>query len=130
VLCVVDLAISLVNDVCQLIAKEDLLWRDVLAVTSASVEKGYVIFKLGIHVDVVQNFLQLPRTVVQVQEAEFIYITINQKDILGVQVGVDDVLRMQNLKQVNDLNCDFNSLKLGKKSELFRLQIFHQKAQV
>ena len=65
-LAIVNFSISLVNYIGKLVADLDLLWWNVLSISGPRVEKWNIVFVLRTHVDIFQNFLKLPRAVVQI----------------------------------------------------------------
>ena len=65
-LAIVNFSISLVNYIGKLVADLDLLWWNVLSISGPRVEKWNIVFVLRTHVYIFQNFLKLPRAVVQI----------------------------------------------------------------
>ena len=94
----------------------NLLWRYVLSIPCPRVKKWNIVFKISSHVNVFQNFLELPRAMVEVQKAQLFYVSISQEYVWGVQICVHYIFWMQNFEQVDYLNCDFNRLEFGEKS--------------
>ena len=54
----------------------------------------------------------LPRAVIEILEAHLVGLLVHQEDAVGIQVGVHDVFRVEDLDEVDDLDSDVNGFEL------------------
>ena len=59
---------------------------------------------------VLDGGLNIPGTVIQVHKAHLVNFIVNQKDILWIQVRVNDVIIVQDFQQVDNLQANVNDL--------------------
>ena len=113
----VDTAIVCHRDVHQLLAHLDLLGRYIHLRPSPCVELRDVI-GLRIHVFKTDLLFSVRRAVVQIRKLHLVELFVAKEDLAWAEIGVDHVLAVDQLKQVNDLKADVNRLNLSEEGRL------------
>lgn len=99
-----DLSVLVRKNFSQLSSYGQLFWSNKVDVSSPYIIKRKVVIILNPKIHVGKNFLGLPRAVVQVSETESAWVIVLEEYVLGVQISMNDVLRVKELKKVNDFN--------------------------
>jgi len=83
-LSLINFSITWEYNVGKFLAEKDLLGRDELLRPRSYIEETNVVLKVFFDVSVLEGFLCVPRTMVQVEEAHAVYIFLHQEDVLRV----------------------------------------------
>lgn len=89
-----------------------------MLVSGSRVIQRKIVFAITPEMLVLQKILGVPGAVIQVGETHFGGSLIYQENVGRVQIGVNNVLAVQNLSEVNHFDGDIDGLVLRKQGPL------------
>lgn len=119
----IDLSMLQNGDLRQFSSNLNLLRRNVVLISGSDIIERYVVVVSWTKLHVRQDLVRVPGAMVQIQKHHIRGVFVSQENTGWIQVGVDNVLLVQELQQVDDVDDDLDGFVFAEEGTLAAVEI-------